>query len=115
MAEIIYQGAPGSLPYQFEYTPNQDNPLVIQFSGSCYSGTANRMVGLQLSIGNDVIGKSQIYSNGNQTHRATVPASSVYKFHYGTPIAITVSAANGDTVFDTNDFISIVSLGASDK
>jgi hypothetical protein len=115
MAEIIYQGAPGSLPHQFQYSPNQDNPLVIQFSGSCYSGTPNRMVGLQLTIGNEVIGTSQIYSNGNQTHRATVPTSIVYKFNYGTPVTITVSAATGDTVFDINDFITILSLGASDE
>ncbi len=116
MANIIYQGAPGKLPYSIQFTPSNDSLVTVQLSGSAWSINTNTPIGISVSVEGQQITSASIFNNQASTHRALVPGLANFKFpihiEYGEiqPITLTFDALNGDTSFDPNDLISFVIL-----
>ena len=114
MAKIIYQGNPGTLPYQFSYTPDNDQDVLIQLAGSAWSGTANVSIGLYVKIGGVQVTKTEVFSNGASTHRSLIPGNANYTFPLNVvddqiqPVEIEIGVISSETVFDVNDSVSLI-------
>jgi len=113
MAQIIYSGTPSSLPHTFNYTPNSDIPVLLHLSGSAWSKTANKKIGLQVEINGLPVATASIYSNGVNTHRALNAGIAEHTFPIKIeggeiqPVSIAIKALNSDTVFDGNDEVTL--------
>lgn len=113
MANVIYSGNPGNLPYTFEYTPERDTPSLIQLSGSAWTTAANTKIGLQVSIEGNAVTTASMFSNGANTHRALNAGLAEFTFPIKIeggaikPVQIEISALRG-TKFDVNDEVSLV-------
>lgn len=113
MSHVIYHGTP-QLPYTFNYVPHGDDPVLLSFSGTAWTGNVDTMIGLELVIDGTVVAISSIFSNGPTTHRALHTALATYTFPFVidtstsvvSPVSITIRAVAG-TNFDNNDFVTI--------
>lgn len=104
----------GPLPVTASFPLKSTGPATVTVAGSVWSGQADTMIGIQVSMDGSVLGDAKIFSNAPSTHRAVVAT------HYdvtldrawpepGVPptYQITLNPLNGDTVSDTNDTYSI--------
>lgn len=48
--------------------------MYLEVNGSVWTQTADRMMGILIQIDGQIVGNAQIFSNGEGTHRAVVPA-----------------------------------------
>ena len=80
--------------------------MYIEVNGSVWTQTANVMIGIDIAIDGQNVGTAHIFSNGNTTHRAVVPAYIPVKLGQG-PHKITLSAST-NTVSDFNDLYTAV-------
>ena len=81
--------------------------MYLEVNGSVYSGNANKMIGIEVQVDNKLVGKAQIWSNLQNTHRAVVPAYLPIQLTQGTH-ALSLSASNADTTSDLNDIFTPV-------
>lgn len=116
MSHVIYSGTP-SLPYSFDYTPHVDEPVLLSFSGTAWTGKANAKIGLELVINGTVVTSANIFSNSPSQHRALHAGITSYTFPVvvnpsdGTinPVSITIRAIGG-TNFDSNDYVTVAHI-----
>jgi hypothetical protein len=80
--------------------------MYLEVNGSVWSQSTNELLEIVVALDGDVIGEAQIFSNGNTTHRAVVPAYIQVQLSEGQH-TLTLSAAN-NTVSDYNDFFAAV-------
>ena len=95
----------GPLPITASFNSVGDSPMYLEVNGSVWTQTTNQMIGIDIALDGQVIGTAKIFSNGNTTHRAVVPAYIQVKLAQG-PHKLTLSANN--SVSDFNDFYTAV-------
>src|SRR5690349_18435865 len=103
--QLILQQA-GPLPVAATFNSIGDSPMYVEVNGSVWTQTANVMIGIDILIDGQGVGKAQIFSNGNATHRAVVPAYIQVMLGQGQHKLTLVPSAN--TVSDLNDFFTAV-------
>ena len=101
---IVTQAGP--LPITTSFSAPGDEPMYLEVNGSVWSQSANELLGIVVALDGNVIGEAQIFSNGNATHRAVVPAYIQVQLSEGQH-TLTLSAAN-NTVSDYNDLFAVV-------
>jgi hypothetical protein len=97
----------GPLPLQTTFQAPGDGPMFLVVGGSVWSQTANVMIGISISIDDQVVGHAKIFSNGVSTHRAVVPAYIPIKLRQGQH-TLKLAADNPQTVSDYNDLYTAV-------
>ena len=96
---IISQAGP--LPITTTFAAPGDMPLYLVVNGSVWSQSTDVLIGIVAELDGNVVGKAQIWSNGNATHRAVVPAYIKVQLSQGQH-TLTLSA-DRNTVSDYND------------
>src|SRR5215212_8823402 len=102
---IIDQAGP--LPITVTFNSPSDAPLYLEVQGSVWTQQANQMIGIGIELDGQAVGTAQIFSNGNATHRAVVPAYISVKLAQGQH-KLTLYPGTGATVSDFNDFFIAV-------
>lgn len=98
----------GPLPITATFQSLGDLTMTLVVHGSVWTQTSNQMIGIVIQLDGQNIGQAQIFSNGNTTHRAVVPAYIPVKLTFG-PHKLTLSALpSGGTTSDVNDFYTAV-------
>jgi len=97
----------GPLPITVNFQAPGDAPMILEVNGSVWTQTANSMTGIGIKLDGNVIGAAQIYSNGNSTHRAVVPAYIPIQLSQGQH-TLSLYPNNASTVSDFNDFFAAV-------
>jgi hypothetical protein len=106
MAIQVLISQAGPLPIKAAFSAPSDAPMFLSVNGSVWTQSANQMTGIQIQIDDAVIGTAQIFSNGNATHRAVVPAYIAVQLQQGSH-SITLSNLT-NTVSDSNDLYTAV-------
>ena len=96
----------GALPITVNFNALSDAPVTLEVNGSVWTQTANQMIGIQVAIDNQAVGKAQVFSNTASTHRPVVPTYIPLQLKFGQH-SITLSALPS-TVSDVNDFYAAV-------
>lgn len=104
--QVIVQQA-GPLPINAPFQAPGDEPMYLEVNGSIWTQTEGAMIGIGIELDGQVIGAAQIFSNGNATHRAVVPAYFPIQLSEGQH-TLTLYLNNGETVSDFNDFYTAV-------
>lgn len=91
----------GPLPITTTFAAPGDLPMYLEVHGSVWTQTTDVLIGIVVELDGNVIGKAQIWSNGNTTHRAVVPAYIKVQLKQGQH-TLTLSA-DSNTVSDSND------------
>lgn len=98
----------GPLPITASFQALGDLTMTLVVHGSVWTQSSNQMIGIAIQLDGQAIGQAQIFSNGNTTHRAVVPAYIPVNLTYG-PHKLTLSALpSGGTTSDVNDFYTAV-------
>jgi hypothetical protein len=80
--------------------------MYVEVNGTVWTQTANVMIGIDILIDGQGVGKAVVFSNAPSTHRAVVPAYIQVKLGQGQH-KITL-AASANTVSDLNDRFTAV-------
>ena len=91
----------GPLPITTTFNAPGDEPMYLEVNGSVWTQTTGTLIGIVVTLDGNVIGKAHIWSNGNATHRAVVPAYIEVQLSAGQH-TLTLSA-DSNTVSDLND------------
>ena len=102
---IISQAGP--LPITAIFSAPGDEPMYLEVNGSVWTQGVNNMTGIGIQLDGQTIGTAQIYSNGNATHRAVVPAYIQIQLSQGQH-KLALFPGTGATVSDSNDFFTAV-------
>jgi hypothetical protein len=102
---IISQAGP--LPITVSFNAPGDEPMYLEINGSVWTQSVNQMIGIAIGLDGAAVGTAQIFSNGNATHRAVVPAYILIQLKQG-PHTLTLSPGSSATVSDYNDFFTAV-------
>ena len=103
---VIVQQA-GPLPFTVNFQSPSDGPMILEVNGSVWTQTANEMIGIAIEVDGSNAGTASVFSNGNATHRAVVPAYASIELT-GESHTITLSPSTTATVSDFNDFYTAV-------
>jgi hypothetical protein len=103
----IFNQQGGPLPISAQFKSPTDVGAVIEVSGSLRSNGSPILIGFEVLIDGTVVGKSLIWSNADNVHRATVPvivnAPKDYNSH-----KLTLQAMNSNSIGDQNDYFTAV-------
>ena len=95
----------GPLPISAPFkSPTNENAL-IEVSGSLRSDGSPVLIGFQVLIDGKAVGQSQIWSNADNVHRATVPVLVTPPKDYA-PHTLTLQAMNNNSIGDQNDYFT---------
>jgi hypothetical protein len=97
----------GPLPITATFDAPGDDPMYLEVNGSVWTQDVNSMIGIAIDLDGQNVGTAQIFSNGNTTHRAVVPAYIEITLTEGSH-TLTLSASPSATVSDSNDFYTAV-------
>ena len=106
MSIVIANNLQGPLPLTIPFTAPIDGPVTLAFSATAWSQTTNTIIGVAVWLDSVLLGTTFIYSNGTGEHR-TLPTQFFMPTLMDGPHKITLQAANGATVTDSNDFFSL--------
>jgi len=95
----------GPLPIKVAFNVPSDAPMYLEVNGSVWTQSDNTMIGISVQLDGNVLGKAQIWSNGNGTHRTVVPGYFPLKLGQGQH---TVELDNAGGVSDYNDLYTAV-------
>lgn len=107
MAIQIIVNQAGPLPITVPFSSPSDAPMYLEVNGSVWAPSANNMIGIGIDLDGQTIGAAQIFSNGNATHRAVVPAYIPIQLDQGQH-TLSLYINNGETTSDYNDFYTAV-------
>ena len=107
MAIQVILAQAGPLPISATFNAPGDEPMYLEINGSVWAQAVNVMTGIVIQLDGVQVGTAQVFSNGNATHRAVVPAYIGVKLAQGSH-KLTLSALSGGTVSDYNDFYTAV-------
>ena len=134
MAKIIWKGCPNNLPVQVEYIPSDSSERVYYLAGSAFTRGSVKVgiIGFKATINDQVIVTTEIYSNSEGEHRATVPGMAAFamplelKMHevdgvsvplfdedgnlHAKKVIITIDKINNSTITDVNDRLVFAQL-----
>ncbi len=97
----------GPLPISVKFKSPTDGGAGILVSGSLRSVNAPTLIGFEVLLDGHVIGKSVIWSNADNIHRATVPVlvKGPQDFNEHT---LTLQVMNSNSIGDQNDYFTAV-------
>ena len=104
---VIANQHAGPLPIKLSFDAPSDGPACLVVSGSAWTGTANQMIGVEVSIDGVAVGRASIFSNHASTHRAVVPTYIPVKLTIGAH-TLELSPSTSATVTDFNDLFDAV-------
>jgi hypothetical protein len=104
--QVIVQQS-GPLPITATFQALSDDPMYLEVNGSVWSQSVNQMIGITINLDGVNVGYAQIFSNGNTTHRAVVPAYIPIQLSQGQHTLMLV-LADVWTTSDSNDFYTAV-------
>jgi hypothetical protein len=107
MAIQLIVNQAGPLPIQATFNAPGDEPMYLEVNGSIWCQSEDTMIGIGIELDGQNIGAAQIFSNGNTTHRAVVPAYIPIQLGEGQH-TLTLYLNTGETVSDVNDFYTAV-------
>ena len=95
----------GPLPISEQFKSPTDAGAMIEVSGSLRSNGSPVLIGFQILIDGHAVGASQIWSNADNVHRATVPVlvSAPKDFN---PHTLTLQPMNNNSIGDQNDYFT---------
>lgn len=108
MAIQVIVNQAGPLPFSVQFESISDDTVYLEVNGTVFSPSANQMIGIGIFLNEQQIGEAQIYSNGENTHRAVVPAYIPLQLQAGQTYALGLYSLNGETIGDPNDFYTAV-------
>jgi hypothetical protein len=101
----IFNSHGGPLPISAEFKAPTDAGALIEVSGSLRSNGSPILIAFHILIDGKVVGQSQIWSNADNVHRATVPiivkAPNDFSAH-----KLTLQSADGNSIGDQNDYFT---------
>ena len=106
--QVLIGDQKGPLPIKAQFMAPGDMPMYLEVTGSVWTGTANQMIGIQVSVDGNVVGTANIFSNGASTHRNVVPRYFPIKLNQGSHTVELSLAPNTTTTSDFNDFFNAV-------
>jgi hypothetical protein len=106
--QVLISNQKGPLPIQATFMAPGDMPMYLEVTGSVWTTTANQMIGIQVTVDNNVIGTANIFSNTASTHRAVVPVYLPIKLAQGSHTIKLALAPSTTTTSDFNDFFTAV-------
>jgi hypothetical protein len=102
----IFNSQGGPLPISTQFKSPTDAGASIEVSGSLRSNGSPVLIAFQILIDGHVVGQSQIWSNADNVHRATVPvivkAPRDFKPH-----TLTLQSLNSNSIGDQNDYFTV--------
>ena len=107
MAIQVIVNQAGPLPIKATFEAPGDEPMYLEVNGSVWCQYADTMIGIGIDLDGQTIGAAQIFSNGNATHRAVVPAYLPIQLSEGQH-TLYLYLNTGETVSDSNDFYTAV-------
>jgi hypothetical protein len=107
MAIQVIVNQAGPLPITATFEAPGDEPMYLEVNGSVWCQYADSMIGIGIDLDGQTIGAAQIFSNGNTTHRAVVPAYIPIQLSEGQH-TLYLYLNTGETVSDSNDFYTAV-------
>ena len=105
--QIILNQQKGPLPLKVQFNAPTDGPANLMICGSVWTQNANQVIGFTVTLDGTVVGSASIFSNLQGTHRAVVPTYIPVNLAFGAH-TLELSAENGYTVSDFNDFFTAV-------
>ena len=97
---IISQAGP--LPITATFNAPSDEPMYLEVNGSVWTQSVDNMIGIAIALDGNAVGTAQIYSNGNATHRAVVPAYIAVTLSEGAHTLILSASPGTTTVSDSS-------------
>ncbi len=96
MTKIIWQGCPNQLPVQIEYIPVDSAERIYYLAGSAFTRGSIKVgiIGFKATVNDQEIVRTEIYSNSEGEHRATVPAMKAFKI----PLELKMHQVDGEMV-----------------
>jgi hypothetical protein len=107
MAIQVIVNQAGPLPITVNFNAPGDEPMYLEVNGSVWSQNPNNMIGIGIALDGQALGAAQVFSNGNTTHRAVVPAYIPIQLGQGQH-TLSLSLNTAATVSDYNDFYTAV-------
>ena len=101
----IFNLQSGPLPISTQFKSPTDSGVAIEVSGSLRSTGSPVLIGFQILIDGKVVGQSQIWSNADDVHRATVPMIVAAPEDYN-PHTLTLQVMNKNSIGDQNDYFT---------
>lgn len=110
MPATVVLNATGPLPLKVTFPAPSDGPVSVFVSGSAYSATAARSVGVKVLFDTSIIGTSSVFCNAAQSHQTFV--TTLLAGNLGGPgtHAVALIPATPDTQSDANDFYQVTLL-----
>ncbi len=108
----------GPLPITVTVPAPGVGPATLVVAGSVWTGTPNKLIGVEVQFDGASIGQAVIWSNGPTTHRAVVPMHlpvELDKQWEGDPpqppdYTVTLTPLNDETNSDVNDWYQVALL-----
>lgn len=112
MAAMTILSSIGPLPLSAQFQAPADGPVALFVSGSAWTRTAGKAIGVMVSIDGGTEGVCPAYCNEANSHHTLVPVILTMNLSYGTNGTHTVSltASTPDTVSDANDYYQVTML-----
>jgi len=104
---VLHQAGP--LPIKTTVRWPSSNLVTVAVSGSAWARNPNTMVAVDVTISSEKIGTLQIFANKAQVHLALPDAFIATQGIFG-EFALTLTAANGNTITDENDIFTVALL-----
>jgi hypothetical protein len=102
----------GPLPFMGATFTSSGGTLLLYYSGSGYSNTAGKMIGMSIAVDGNLIDSTGIYANASLMHLAFVPKQWVLTGIGAGMHSLSLYKMNNDTLTDSNDifFVTIMEL-----
>ena len=112
MPAMTILSSSGPLPLSAQFVAPADGPVAMFVSGSAWTQTGGKAIGVMLSVDGGTQGVCPGYCNEASSHHTLIPVMLTMNLSYGTSGAHTVSltAATSVTVSDINDFYQVTLL-----
>lgn len=112
MAALTILSSIGPLPLSAQFQAPADGPVTLFVSGSAWTTTGGKSIGVNVSIDGASQGVCAAYCNEANSHHTLVPVMLTVNLSYGSSGTHTVSlaASTTDTVSDSNDFYQVTLL-----
>ena len=98
----------GPLPLTSASFNSSGGTLMLFYSGSGYSNTNGRMIGMTVKIDGNVVDQTGVFANVYNTHLAFVPKQWILTGIAAGPHTVTLEVMNAYTLTDPNDIFEVM-------
>jgi hypothetical protein len=105
-AQVILQGN-GPLPLKGTFEVDSTDSATVFISASASATAPASSIGVQLALDGTVVGGAAVFSNEPGSHKALISPLTIVTLPSPGTHTVTLTAANGSTVSDANDFFTV--------